>query len=127
MKMSEYAAAHAADGKKVDIENIVSAQTLVNEIVEFTDLVRIEKTKYGRPCWMIKIQDGSGFFTSSSLTRQIDKYIASGVGIPDLIGCRFLIMQKHLDADASKDKKACDFLQFGFVEDTKETSEETEE
>lgn len=123
MKMSEYAAAHAADGKKVDVENTVSAQTLVNEIVEFKDLVRIENTKYGRPCWLIKIQDGSGFFTSSSLTKQIDKYIAEGVGIADLIGCRFLIVKKRLDADETKNRQACDFLQFEFIEDTKETGE----
>ena len=123
MKMSEYAAAHAADGKKIDVENTVSAQTLVNEIVEFKDIVKIENTKYGRPCWLVKIQDGSGFFTSTSLTKQIEKFIAEGVTIPELIGCRFLIVKKHLDADDAKNRQACDFLQFEFIEDTKESGE----
>ena len=41
MKMSEYAAAHAADGKKIDVETTVSAQALVNEMVEFQDIVKI--------------------------------------------------------------------------------------
>ena len=123
MKMSEYAAAHAADGKKIDVETTVSAQALVNEMVEFQDIVKIENTKYGRSCWLIKIQDGTGFFTSTSLTKQIDKYIAEGVTIPDLIGCRFLIVKKHLDADEAKNRQACDFLQFEFIEDTKESGE----
>lgn len=123
MKMSEYAAAHAADGKKIDVETTVSAQALVNEMVEFQDIVKIENTKYGRPCWLIKIQDGTGFFTSTSLTKQIDRYISEGVTIPELIGCRFLIVKKHLDADETKNRQACDFLQFEFIEDTKESGE----
>ena len=123
MKMSEYAAAHAADGKKLDVETIVSAQTLVNEMVVFDGLTKIENSKYGRPCWLIKIQDGTGFFTSSSLTKQVDRYITEGVSIPELIGCRFLIVKKHLDADPKAGRNACDFLQFEFIEDTKETGE----
>ena len=55
--------------------------------------------------------------------KQIDKYIAEGVTIPELIGCRFLIVKKHLDADDAKNRQACDFLQFEFIEDTKEASE----
>jgi len=121
MKMSEYAALHANDGQSVDVETIVKASSLVGETVEFVDMVFIEKTKYDNSAYLIKISDGTGFFTTASLTRQIDKFIKGGVAVDDLIGCWFKIVSKHLDE--GEGKRACDFLQFEFVRDGDEDEE----
>ena len=124
MKMSEYAAKHANDGKSLNTEKMTSAVSLVNEMITICEIARIEKTKFGSAAYLIKIDDKTGFFTTSSMTRQIDKYLKEGVTFEDLIGCRFLVVSKHLDADPAKGKAACDFLQFEFIEDTKEASGE---
>ena len=120
MKMSEYAAKHANDGKSLNTDKMVSASSLVNEIITICEIARIEKTKFGSSAYLIKIDDATGFFTTSSITRQIDKYLKEGVTFDDLVGCRFLVMSKHLDDDPKTGKKACDFLQIEFVEDTKD-------
>lgn len=122
MKMSEYASLHANDGQTVDVKNIVKASSLVGETVEFVDLVYIEKTKYDNSAYLIKISDGTGFFTTASLTRQIDKFIKGGVTVDDLTGCWFKIVSKHLDE--GEGKRACDFLQFEFVRDGEEAEAE---
>lgn len=122
MKMSEYAALHQNDGQSVDVENIVKASSLVGETVEFVDLVYIEKTKFDNSAYLIKISDGTGFFTTASLTRQIDKFIKAGVSIDALTGCWFKIISKHLDE--GEGRRACDFLQFEFVRDGEEAEAE---
>lgn len=120
MKPSEYVAAHAAEGRKIDAKNTVSAHTLVDEIIEFKELARVEKTSYGNPAWIIKVQDDTAFFTTSSLTRQLDKMVQEGVTVPELQGSRWIITKQHLDEDKSAGRKACDFLQFQFVENGEE-------
>lgn len=117
MKPSEYIAAHAADGKKIDAETIVGAHTLVNEIIEIKDIARVEKTKFDNPCFVVKIADDTAFFTTSSITRQIDKMLAEGVTPEDLKGSRWLVVKNHLDADPAKGRQACDFLKLEFVDD----------
>lgn len=114
-KFAEYAAKHANDGKTLDVETMVSAQTMVNEIIEIKDIARIEKTKYGNASYMIKISDDTGFFSSSSITRQIDKMLADGFQLSDFVGTRWVVIKKHLEE--RNGKPACDFLKLEFVED----------
>lgn len=115
MKMSEYAAQHKNDGQKVDIKTFVAASTLVGETIEIREIAYIEKTKFDNPAYIVKISDETGFFTTASLTRQIDKFIKGGVSLDDIVGCRFKILQEHLDAKDGR--KECDFLQFEFVDE----------
>ena len=49
MKLSEYAAQHANDGKKIDAKTYVAASTMIGETFEVKEFARIEKTKYGNP------------------------------------------------------------------------------
>ena len=110
MKLSEYAAQHANDGKKIEAKTYVAASTMVGETFEVIEFARIEKTKYGNPAYIIKISDETAFFTSASLTRQIDKWIAAGVD--DITGARLAI-----DAKDSKDGKEADYLQFAIMDE----------
>lgn len=127
MKMSEYAAQENEKYNVIEVTAMVSPQTLVGEQIEIVDLAKIENTKYGRPCYKVKIADGTGFFTSSSLTRQIDDYVKNGVPLSEIKGCVFTVIKKHMDADPKTGKAACDFLKLVFVEDTKdEVAEVTE-
>lgn len=121
-KFAEYAAKHANDGKTIDVETMVSAQTMVNEIIEIKDIARIEKTKYGNPAYMIKISDDTGFFSTSSITRQIDKMLADGFQLSDFVGSRWVVIKKHIDE--KNGKAACDFLKLEFVEDADSDSDE---
>ena len=121
-KFAEYAAKHANDGKTIDVETMVSAQTMVNEIIEIKDIARIEKTKYGNPAYMIKISDDTGFFSTSSITRQIDKMLADGFQLSDFVGSRWVVIKKHIDE--KNGKAACDFLKLEFVEDADFDSDE---
>lgn len=118
MKMSEYAAQHANDGQTVEVKTFVKASALVGEEIIIDDMCYIEKTKFDNPSYLIKMADGTGFFATSSITRQLDKFIKGGVTIEELIGCKFRVVSKHLDE--GEGKRACDFLQLEFVEDTKE-------
>lgn len=120
MKMSELAQQEKAQFNSFDVETMVSMQTLVNEIIEIVDIAYIEKGKFGS-VYKVKIQDGTGFFTTTSVTKQLNDYIKKGVGIDDLKGCRFVVVKKHFDADPEKNKPACDYLRLEFVEDTKES------
>lgn len=118
MKMSEYAAMHANDGKKIKVEKTVTANSLVNEIICVKDFARIEKTKYGNAAYIIQIDDESAFFTTASMTRQLDKFAKEGVDMESLKGCRFLVAKNHID---EKDgKPATDFLSLEFVEEADE-------
>ena len=110
MKLSEYAQQHANDGKKIDAKTYVAASTMIGETFEVMDFARIEKTKFGNPAYVIKISDETAFFTTSSLTRQIDKWVAAGV--EDITGAMLAIEKRHIDAKESKDGKESDFLQF---------------
>ena len=121
-KFAEYAAKHANDGKTIDVETMVSAQTMVNEIIEIKDIARIEKTKYGNAAYMIKISDDTGFFSTSSITRQIDKMLADGFQLSDFVGSRWVVIKKHIDE--KNGKAACDFLKLEFVEDADSDSDE---
>ena len=121
-KFAEYAAKHANDGKTIDVGTMVSAQTMVNEIIEIKDIARIEKTKYGNPAYMIKISDDTGFFSTSSITRQIDKMLADGFQLSDFVGSRWVVIKKHIDE--KNGKAACDFLKLEFVEDADSDSDE---
>lgn len=114
MKMSDYAALHANDGKKLDVETIVSATTLVNEIIEITDFSRIDKTKFGTPSYIVKMQDGTGFYTTSSMTRQLDKWIDEGVEPESIKGSRFVVVSTTLPAKDGKPEVT--FLSLEFVE-----------
>lgn len=115
MKLSEYAAAHANDGKKIDAKTYVAASTMIGETFEVKDFARIEKTKFGNPAYVIKISDETAFFTTSSLTRQIDKWVAAGV--EDITGARLAIEKHHIDAKDSKDGKEADYLQFAIMDE----------
>ena len=115
MKLSEYAAQHANDGKKIDVKTYVSATTMVGETFEVIEFARVEKTKYGNPSYIIKISDETAFFTTASLTRQIDKWIAAGVD--DITGARLAIERHHIDAKDSKDGKEADYLQFAIMDE----------
>ena len=110
MKLSEYAAQHANDGKKIEAKTYVAASTMIGETFEVKEFARIEKTKFGNPAYVIKISDETAFFTTSSLTRQIDKWVAAGV--EDITGAQLAIEKRHIDAKESKDGKESDFLQF---------------
>lgn len=122
MKMSEYAALHQNDGQTVEVKEIVKASALVGETIVIEDMCFIEKTKYDNSAYLIKISDGTGFFTTASLTRQLDKIMKGGVPMDAIIGCSFNIVQKHLDE--GEGKRACDFLQFEFVAEPEEEAEE---
>ena len=98
MKLSEYAAQHANDGKKIEAKTYVSATTMVGETFEVIEFARVEKTKYGNSAYIIKISDETAFFTTASLTRQIDKWIAAGVD--DITGARLAIEKRHIDANS---------------------------
>lgn len=115
MKLSEYAAQHANDGKKIEAKTYVAASTMVGETFEVIEFARIEKTKYGSPAYIIKISDETAFFTTASLTRQIDKWIAAGVD--DITGARLAIEKHHIDAKDSKDGKEADYLQFAIMDE----------
>ena len=115
MKLSEYAAQHANDGKKIEAKTYVAASTMVGETFEVIEFARIEKTKYGNPAYIIKISDDTAFFTTASLTRQIDKWIAAGVD--DITGARLAIEKHHIDAKDSKDGKEADYLQFAIMDE----------
>ncbi len=115
MKLSEYAAQHANDGKKIEAKTYVSATTMVGETFEVIEFARVEKTKYGNPSYIIKISDETAFFTTASLTRQIDKWIAAGVD--DITGARLAIERHHIDAKDSKDGKEADYLQFAIMDE----------
>ena len=115
MKLSEYAAQHANDGKKIEAKTYVSATTMVGETFEVIEFARVEKTKYGNPAYIIKISDETAFFTTASLTRQIDKWIAAGVD--DITGARLAIERHHIDAKDSKDGKEADYLQFAIMDE----------
>ena len=115
MKLSEYAAQHANGGKKIDVKTYVAASTMVGETFEVVEFARIEKTKYGNPAYIIKISDETAFFTTASLTRQIDKWIAAGVD--DIAGARLAIEKHHIDAKDSKDGKEADYLQFAIMDE----------
>ena len=115
MKLSEYAAQHANDGKKIEAKTYVSATTMVGETFEVIEFARVEKTKYGNPSYIIKISDETAFFTTASLTRQIDKWIAAGVD--DITGARLAIEKHHIDAKDSKDGKEADYLQFAIMDE----------
>ena len=115
MKLSEYAAQHANDGKKIDVNTYVAASTMVGETFEVIEFARVEKTKYGNPSYIIKISDETAFFTTASLTRQIDKWIAAGVD--DITGARLAIERHHIDAKDSKDGKEADYLQFAIMDE----------
>ena len=115
MKLSEYAAQHANDGKKIEAKTYVSATTMVGETFEVIEIARVEKTKYANPSYIIKISDETAFFTTASLTRQIDKWIAAGVD--DITGARLAIERHHIDAKDSKDGKEADYLQFAIIDE----------
>ena len=115
MKLSEYAAQHANDGKKIEAKTYVAASTMVGETFEVVEFARIEKTKFGNPSYIIKISDETAFFTTASLTRQIDKWIAAGVD--DITGARLAIERHHIDANDSKDGKEADYLQFAIMDE----------
>ena len=115
MKLSEYAAQHANDGKKIEAKTYVAASTMVGETFEVVEFARIEKTKFGNPSYIIKISDETAFFTTASLTRQIDKWIA--VGVDDITGARLAIERHHIDAKDSKDGKEADYLQFAIMDE----------
>ena len=115
MKLSEYATQHANDGKKIEAKTYVSATTMVGETFEVIEFARVEKTKYGNPSYIIKISDETAFFTTASLTRQIDKWIAAGVD--DITGARLAIERHHIDAKDSKDGKEADYLQFAIMDE----------
>ena len=115
MKLSEYAAQHANDGKKIEAKTYVSATTMVGETFEVIEFARIEKTKFGNSAYIIKISDETAFFTTASLTRQIDKWIAAGVD--DITGARLAIERHHIDAKDSKDGKEADYLQFAIMDE----------
>ena len=115
MKLSEYAAQHANDGKKIEAKTYVSATTMVGETFEVIEFARVEKTKYGNSAYIIKISDETAFFTTASLTRQIDKWIAAGVD--DITGARLAIEKRHIDAKDSKDGKEADYLQFAIMDE----------
>ena len=115
MKLSEYAAQHANDGKKIEAKTYVAASTMVGETFEVIEFARIEKTKFGNPSYIIKISDETAFFTNASLTRQIDKWIAAGVD--DITGARLAIERHHIDAKDSKDGKEADYLQFAIMDE----------
>ena len=115
MKRSEYAAQHANDGKKIEAKTYVAASTMVGETFEVVEFARIEKTKFGNPSYIIKISDETAFFTTASLTRQIDKWIAAGVD--DITGARLAIERHHIDAKDSKDGKEADYLQFAIMDE----------
>ena len=115
MKLSEYASQHANDGKKIEAKTYVAASTMVGETFEVVEFARIEKTKFGNPSYIIKISDETAFFTTASLTRQIDKWIAAGVD--DITGARLAIERHHIDAKDSKDGKEADYLQFAIMDE----------
>ena len=115
MKLSEYAAQHANDGKKIEAKTYVAASTMVGETFEVVEFARIEKTKFGNPSYIIKISDETAFSTTASLTRQIDKWIAAGVD--DITGARLAIERHHIDAKDSKDGKEADYLQFAIMDE----------
>ena len=87
----------------------------VTETFEVIEFARIEKTKYGNPAYVIKISDETAFFTTASLTRQIDKWIAAGVD--DITGARLAIEKHHIDAKDSKDGKEADYLHFAIMDE----------
>ena len=115
MKLSEYAAQHANDGKKIEAKTYVAASTMVGETFEVVEFARIEQTKFGNPSYIIKISDETAFFTTASLTRQIDKWIAAGVD--DITGARLAIEKHHIDAKGSKDGKESEYLQFAIMDE----------
>ena len=115
MKLSEYAAQHANDGKKIDVKTYVAASTMVGETFEVVEFARIEKTKFGNSAYIIKISDETAFFTTASLTRQIDKWIPAGVD--DITGARLAIEKHHNDAKDSKGGKGADYLQFAIMDE----------
>ena len=115
MKLSEYAAQHENNGQTIDFKTVVSAQSMVGETFEVKEFARIEKTKFGNPAYVIKISDETAFFTTSSLTRQIDKWVAAGV--EDITGARLAIEKHHIDAKDSKDGKEADYLQFAIMDE----------
>ena len=106
---------HANDGKKIEAKTYVAASTMVGETFEVVEFARIEKTKFGNPSYIIKISDETAFFTTASLTRQIDKWIAAGVD--DITGARLAIEKHHIDAKDSKDGKEADYLQFAIMDE----------
>ena len=110
MKLSEYAAQHENAGQTIDFKTVVSAQSMVGETFEVKEFKRVEKTKFGNPAYIVKISDDTAFFTTASLTRQIDKWVAAGV--EDINGAHLAIEKRHIDAKESKDGKDSDFLQF---------------
>ena len=110
MKLSEYAAQHENAGQNIEFKTVVSAQSMIGETFEVKEFKRIEKTKFGNPAYIVKISDDTAFFTTSSLTRQIDKWVAAGV--EDITGAMLAIEKRHIDAKESKDGKESDFLQF---------------
>ena len=73
------------------------------------------KSSQGNPAYVIKISDETAFFTTSSLTRQIDKWIAAGV--EDITGARLAIEKHHIDAKDSRDGKEADYLQFAIMDE----------
>ena len=110
MKLSEYAAQHETEGQTIEFKTVVSAQSMIGETFEVKEFKRVEKTKYGNPAYIVKISDDTAFFTTASLTRQIDKWVAAGV--EDITGAMLAIEKRHIDAKDSKDGKESDFLQF---------------
>ena len=115
MKLSEYAAQHENAGQNIEFKTVVSAQSMIGETFEVKEFARIEKTKFGNPAYVIKISDETAFFTTSSLTRQIDKWVAAGV--EDITGARLAIEKHHIDAKDSKDGKEADYLQFAIMDE----------
>lgn len=110
MKLSEYAAQHENAGQNIEFKTVVSAQSMIGETFEVKEFKRVEKTKFGNPAYIVKISDDTAFFTTASLTRQIDKWVAAGV--EDITGAMLAIEKRHIDAKESKDGKESDFLQF---------------
>lgn len=114
MKMSDYATMHKNDGQKLETREMVSATALAGETVIVDDFVRIDKTRFDAPAYIIRLPDGTGFFTTSAMTKQIDKWIADGVEPESIKGCRFLVRQNTIPA--SNGKPETTYLALEFVE-----------
>lgn len=120
MKISDYVRSHQGEGKKIDCEKTVSATSLVNEIVCFKDIARIDKTKFGKAAYIVQIDDDTAFWTSSNMTRTIDKMVEAGVELESFKGCRFLVVRNHVDEWTDKQgvvHPACDPIDIEFVEE----------
>lgn len=114
MKMSEYAAMHKQDGQRLETREMVSATALKDEIITIDDFVRIDKTRFDAPAYIIRLPDGTGFFTTSAMTRQLDAWIADGVEAESIKGCKFLVKQNTIPA--SNGKPETTYLALEYVE-----------